>query len=118
MLPPGLSLPFALECNGPSPSFPGLATAALARVGGDLHAAEPEVSSQVPFDMTHRQLRGFPSGASGKERTCQCRRHRKHGFDRWIVKSPWRRAWQPTPVFLPGESQGWGSLVGCSPWGR
>ena len=30
----------------------------------------------------------------------------------------WRRRWQPTPVFLSGESQGWGSLVGCSPWGR
>ena len=30
----------------------------------------------------------------------------------------WRRKWQSTPVFLPGESQGWGSLVGCSPWGR
>ena len=30
----------------------------------------------------------------------------------------WRRKWHPTPVFLPGESQGWGSLVGCSPWGR
>ena len=30
----------------------------------------------------------------------------------------WRRKWQPTPVFLPGESQGWGSLVGYSPWGH
>ena len=30
----------------------------------------------------------------------------------------WRRKWQPTPVLLPGESQGQGSLVGCSPWGR
>ena len=30
---------------------------------------------------------------------------------------PWRRKWQPTPVFLPGESQGWGSLVGCRLWG-
>ena len=30
----------------------------------------------------------------------------------------WRRKWQPTPVFLPGESQRWGSLVGCSLWGR
>ena len=29
----------------------------------------------------------------------------------------WRRTWQPSPVFLPGESQGWGSLEGCSPWG-
>ena len=30
----------------------------------------------------------------------------------------WGRKWQPTPVFLPGESQGWGSLVGCHLWGR
>ena len=30
----------------------------------------------------------------------------------------WRRKWQPTPVFLPGESQGRGSLAGCRPWGR
>ena len=30
----------------------------------------------------------------------------------------WRRQWQPSPVFLPGEPQGQGSLVGCSPWGR
>ena len=30
----------------------------------------------------------------------------------------WRRQWQPTPVLLPGESQGWGSLVGCYLWGR
>ena len=30
----------------------------------------------------------------------------------------WRRRWQPTPVFLPGESQGWRSLVGCRLWGR
>ena len=30
----------------------------------------------------------------------------------------WRRKWQPTSVFLPGESQGWGSLLGCRLWGR
>ena len=30
----------------------------------------------------------------------------------------WRRKWQPTPVFLPGESQGWCSQVGCHLWGR
>ena len=30
----------------------------------------------------------------------------------------WRWKWQPTPVFLPGESQGWGGLVGCHLWGR
>ena len=48
---------------------------------------------------------------------------RRVGHD-WVTSlslSPfmhWRRKWQPTPVFLPGESQGWRSLVGCSPWGR
>ena len=35
------------------------------------------------------------------------------GFNPWVGKIPWKRVWQPTPVFLPGESQGWGSLVGC-----
>ena len=39
-------------------------------------------------------------------------------FDPWVRKIPWRRAWQPTPVFLPGESHGQRSLVGYSPWGH
>jgi len=38
------------------------------------------------------------------------------GFDPWVRKIPWRRAWQPTPVFLPGESHGQRSLVGYSLW--
>ena len=36
-------------------------------------------------------------------------------FDPWVGKSPWRREWQPTPVFLPGEFHGQRSLVGYSP---
>ena len=36
------------------------------------------------------------------------------GFDPWVRKSSWRREWQPTPVFLPGEFHGQRSLVGCS----
>ena len=63
-------------------------------------------------------LMGFPGGASGKEAACQCRRHKRHGFNPWVRKIPWRRAWQPTPVFLPGESHGQRSLVGYSAWGR
>ena len=39
-------------------------------------------------------------------------------FDPWVRKIPWRRKWQPTPVFLPGEFHGWRTLVGYSPWGR
>ena len=46
-------------------------------------------------------LRGFPGGASGKEPAYQCRRLERCGFDSWVGKMPWRRAWQPTPVFLP-----------------
>ena len=61
---------------------------------------------------------GFPDGTSGKESTCQCRGHKRHGFDPWVGKIPWRRAWQPTPVFLPGESHGQKSMEGYSPWGH
>ena len=50
---------------------------------------------------------------SGKEPTCQYRRHR---FSPWGGKIPWRRKWQPTLVFLPGESHGHRRLVGYSPW--
>ena len=38
-------------------------------------------------------------------------------FDAWVRKILWRRAWQPTPVFLPGKPHGQWSLVGCSPYG-
>ena len=49
-------------------------------------------------------------------RTClQCRRL---GFDPWVKKIPWRREWQPTPIFLPRESHGQRSLAGYSPEGR
>ena len=46
---------------------------------------------------------GFPGGVSGKEPTCQCRRHKRPGFNPWFRKIPWKRAWQSTPVFLPGD---------------
>ena len=35
---------------------------------------------------------GFPDGTTGKEPACQCRRHKKHRFDSWVRKIPWRRA--------------------------
>ena len=56
----------------------------------------------------------FPVGTSGKEPACLYRRCKKLGFDPWIGKVPWRRKWQPTLVFMPGESHGQGSLVGYS----
>ena len=46
----------------------------------------------------------------------QSRRCRRHRFDPWVGKIPWRRKWQLTPAFLPGKSHGQRSLVGYSPW--
>ena len=57
-------------------------------------------------------LFGFPGGSNGKESACKCRRPR---FNSWVRKIPWRRAWQVTPVFLPGESHGQRSLEGYRP---
>ena len=57
---------------------------------------------------------GFPGGSDGKESAC-------HAGDTGPIlgwKDPWRRAWHPTPVLLPGEFHGQGSLAGYSPWGR
>ena len=59
----------------------------------------------------------FPGGASGKEPACQCRRGKGRRFNPWEGEIPWSRKWQPTPVFLLGESHGQRSLVGQHPWG-
>ena len=54
--------------------------------------------------LHQRDQEGFLSGTSGKESACQCMRHKRSRLDPWVGKIPWRRAWQPIPVFLPGES--------------
>ena len=51
-----------------------------------------------------------------KELTCQCRRRKRYRFDPWVRKMLWSRKWQPTPVFLAGESHGQRSLAGYNPW--
>ena len=56
-------------------------------------------------------LNGLPRWLSGKESACHCKRHR---FNPWVGKIPWRRIWQPTPVSLPGKRRGQRSLVGYS----
>ena len=59
----------------------------------------------------------FPRGSSGEEPTSKFRRRKRYVFNPWVRKIPWRRAWQPTPVFLPGEFHRQRSLVGYGPWG-
>ena len=58
-----------------------------------------------------------PGGASHKELDCQCRRCKRCNFHPWVGKVPWKRAWQPTPVFLLGEFNGQRSLAGYISWG-
>ena len=47
-----------------------------------------------------------------------CLQWGRPGFNPWVGKISWRKKWQPTPVFLPGKSHGWRSLLGYSPWSR
>ena len=53
-----------------------------------------------------RRKKGFPGGTSGKEPACRRRWCKRRVFNPWVGKISWRRKWQPTPVFLLGESQG------------
>ena len=82
-----------------------------------------EATLKLPCDAVfqgtdcYSNLWAFPGGASDKEPAYQCRGCKRPEFDPWVGKIPWRRSWQPTPVFLPGESHGQRSLVGYSPWG-
>ena len=58
---------------------------------------------------------GLPWWLSGKVSVCQCRSHIRRELNPWVGKIPWRRKWEPTPVFLPGEFHGQRTLAGYSP---
>ena len=62
---------------------------------------------------------GFPNGSVGKESTCNVGDTGDLGLIPGLGSNllPWRREWQPIPVFLPGETHGQRSLAGYSPWG-
>ena len=67
------------------------------------------VKDQLTIFVWVYYLLNFPCGSDGKERTCNARNPE---FDPWVRKIPWRRDRLPTPVFLPGKSNGQRSLVG------
>ena len=75
-------------------------------------------------NIRQKCLWSFPSGSAGKEPNCQCRKYKRHEFYPLgifiplVGKIPWKRKWQPTPVFLPGKSHEQRSLAGYSPWGH
>ena len=64
-----------------------------------VHSCDPQKSPDTP---------GSPEGIN-------CLLCRRPTIDPWVRKIPWKREWQPTPLFLPGESHGQRSLVGYSP---
>ena len=59
---------------------------------------------------------GFPAVSSGKVSSCQCRSLRRRRVNLWVDTIPWKRKWQPIPVFLPGKSHGQRGLAGYSQW--
>ena len=107
-----------LERGRPQPSSPEIKPLGLLSIPGPERLGWCSVSWAVCLlSPGLTAYWGFPGGAGGKERTCRSRRHKKCRFDPWVRKIPWRRMWQPTPIFLPGESLGQRKLVGYSPWG-
>ena len=69
----------------------------------------------VFIDILEYRWLGLPCWLCGKESPCQCRRHT---FDLWVVKIPWRKKRQPISIFWPEKSHGQGNLAGYSPWGH
>ena len=60
---------------------------------------------------------GSPSGIAVKNLP-SVQETQETWFDPWVWKIPWRRKWQPTPIFLPGKSHGQRNPVVSSPWGH
>ena len=76
-----------------------------------------EYWSGLPFPFpiyTYSKYMGFPGSSDGKKRL-QCRRSK---LNHCVTKIPWRKPWQPTPVFLPGEFHGQRTLAGYNMWGH
>ena len=65
---------------------------------------EPFPAAHPRFPTHIHVLQGVTCGTSSKEPGCQCRSCKRCGFDPWVGKISRKKAWQPTPVFLPGES--------------
>ena len=81
------------------------------QVGTKGEECAPGSGKSLSSDLGNKLLRWL----SGKEAAWQGRRHRRWWFDPWVRKIPWRRKWQASPVFLPGETHGQRSLEAYSP---
>ena len=94
----------------------------MSMTSGGTHTAVVMVNSRnntcfnyrhINIDM-HIHIYSLPGGSDGEESTGNVGPE----FNPWVGETPWRKAWQPTPVFWPGESHGQMSLASYSPWGH
>jgi len=78
------------------------------------HRVGHDCNDLAPYIYTHTHT-GFPGGVMVKNLPASAGDVKRLRFNSWVRKIPWRRAWQPTPVLLPGESHGQRSLAGYCP---
>ena len=98
------------------PDHPYLPPAPRCPVHGKTVFHETGPWCQKVWGLLHSCM-DFPGSSVVKDSTSQSTSHGRSWFDPQVRKTPWRRKWQPTPVFLPGESHEQRSLAGYSPWG-
>ena len=100
--------------SSPAPQFKSINSLVLSLFYGPTLTSVPKF-----WKNCMEKLFVFPGGSDGKVPACnEGDLGSIPGFDPWVRKMPWRRKWQPTPVFSSGESQGRGSLVGYRLWGH
>ena len=108
-----LSIHACASCTRSNKTCACMFTAALVRVSE--RWKQPRCPPEDEWINKMQSMHAIdPRWHSGREFVCQCRRHKRCRFNPWLG----RRAWQPTPVFLPGKARGLRSLVGYSPQGR
>ena len=87
----------------------------------DSFCCTPEANTstrRVRHNLVSEQQQQTLTKSSLVAQMVKCLQYGRPRFDPWVGRISWRRKWQPTPVFLPRESQGRRSLVGYSPWDR
>ena len=107
-------LPFPPPGDRPNPGMEPRSSAS-ASLAGRFFTTEPPGKPQFDNKPEIKRNIKFPGGSDSKESVCNAG---DLGFNPWFGKMPWRREWQPTPIFLPGEFHGQRSLVGYSPRDR
>ena len=69
----------------------------------DCSLCKSSLGYKLRIGMLISAYSGLPRWNSSKESPCQCRGRKRHGFDPWVRKIPWKRKWQPILIFLPGK---------------